>query len=172
MGCFPTGEASKNVQTGVSRRFAVCHKAFLLICDLSPLSIVGGKRWNFYLYAVVKVNFWKIIAFNGMIRTFLNMVAVHIESQRHPLLCLFGILFSCQCPFNSRSFKDLYKIFYCIFATIPYGSLSYIFSEASKLHLMRGCLLIFCFSKVYSKDWAVYRKRDIQRWQELLVLIF
>jgi hypothetical protein len=30
----------------------------------------------------------------------LNTLAVHIEGIRHPSICLFGTLFSCQCPFK------------------------------------------------------------------------
>jgi hypothetical protein len=33
---------------------------------------------------IVDVNFAKIVTFKGAIRTFLSMVAVHIESLRHP----------------------------------------------------------------------------------------
>jgi hypothetical protein len=53
---------------------------------------------------IVKVNFSKFVAFKGIIRKILNMVADHIEGPRH--ICLFEILFSCQCPLlimNSKS---------------------------------------------------------------------
>jgi hypothetical protein len=36
---------------------------------------------------IVKVNFGKIVAFKGMIRKLFNVVAVHIEGLRHPLIC-------------------------------------------------------------------------------------
>jgi hypothetical protein len=93
-----TGEADKNVQTGFSRWSAVCHRSFPLICGLLPLSFVGAK--DDFSIDKVKVNFWKITSFKGMIRKFLNMVAVHIEGIRHPLICLFDTLFSIQCPFK------------------------------------------------------------------------
>jgi hypothetical protein len=48
----------------------------------------------------VKWNISKIVAFKGMIRKFLNMVAGHKEGQRHLPKCLFDKLFSCQCSFN------------------------------------------------------------------------
>jgi hypothetical protein len=41
-----------------------------------------------------------VIAFKEMSRKFLNMVAAHIEGLRHPPICLFDTLFSCQCPFK------------------------------------------------------------------------
>jgi hypothetical protein len=40
---------------------------------------------------------------------FVNEVAPHIEGLRHPPLCLFETLFSCQCPFNH--FKITFKYF-------------------------------------------------------------
>jgi hypothetical protein len=44
------------------------------------------------------VTFSKILAFEGTIRKFLNMVAVHIEGSMHPPICLFETLFRVSVP--------------------------------------------------------------------------
>jgi hypothetical protein len=66
----------------------------------------------------------KIVAFKWTIRTFLYIVAAHIEGLRQPLICLFETLFSCQCPFKSNPLSlEPYSIsFHEIFN--PRGSLS------------------------------------------------
>jgi hypothetical protein len=99
--CSPTGEAGKSYKAV----FPV--DLFSVYLRLATI-VVRGEEWNFDLYSedeiltyIVKVNFWKIVAFKGMIRKFLNMVAVHIEGMRHPLLvCLFDAPFSCQSPYK------------------------------------------------------------------------
>jgi hypothetical protein len=59
---------------------------------------VGSQRKEISIH-IVKVNYWKIVVFKGTIRKFLNMVAVHIEGLRHPLIWFLDTLFSFQCPF-------------------------------------------------------------------------
>jgi hypothetical protein len=87
--CFPTGEAGKNAETIFMWWF--------------PNGLYR-KQWvakiKILLY-IVKVIFSKNLAFKGTIRIFLNMLAVHIEGPRHPIICLFSTLYSCHCPLNN-----------------------------------------------------------------------
>jgi hypothetical protein len=46
----------------------------------------------------VKENFAKLVAFKGMIRKILNMVAAHIEVLMHPPTCFFDPLFCVNVP--------------------------------------------------------------------------
>jgi hypothetical protein len=43
----------------------------------------NGGKGKISIY-IVKENFLKIVAFKGLIRQFLNMVAAHIEVLMHP----------------------------------------------------------------------------------------
>jgi hypothetical protein len=88
--CSPKGEAGKNVQTGffsVDLGFAT---GFLQRSAVRHHRNGGGANYKNSIY-IVNVNFSKIVAFKGMIRKCLNMVAVHIEGLRHPSICLHFI---------------------------------------------------------------------------------
>jgi hypothetical protein len=63
---------------------------------LPPLPVVGGK--DKILIDIVKENFKNCLAFKETIRKFLNMIAVHIKSSRHPPICLFETVFRASVP--------------------------------------------------------------------------
>jgi hypothetical protein len=92
--CFPTGEAgNNNAETGYMRWSPICHHS---------------KQWvakGEVLIYIVKVNFSNIVAFEGTIRKYLNMVTVHIGDPMHHPICLFDILFSFQCPFKGNKLQ-------------------------------------------------------------------
>jgi hypothetical protein len=64
---------------------------------LNSSTVRGKREEDFY---IEKTMLLKIVAFKPTISKFLKMLEVHNEGKRHPLICLFNTLFSCQCPFK------------------------------------------------------------------------
>jgi hypothetical protein len=67
---------------------------------------------------IVKLNFSKIVAYNGTISKFLNMVAVHIECQWHLPHMLIWHIFSCHCLFEDNEQDLIYFTSWHIFLLI------------------------------------------------------
>jgi hypothetical protein len=101
------------------RHIEMYKPVFLVICGLSQafsrdlrlVTIVytEGQRIKF-LFILLNVNFSNILALWGTIRTFLNVVAAHIEGLRYPpcIICsayayLFDTHLMCQYPFKKCS---------------------------------------------------------------------
>jgi hypothetical protein len=73
-------------------------KAFIRYLGIVTIIFTGGKGYKIYLYR--ESGFFKILAFKGTIRKFLNVVAAYIEDLKYPHSAYLITLFSCQCPFQ------------------------------------------------------------------------
>jgi hypothetical protein len=106
--CSPTVLAPGNSGSIQKQKFIYPNPVVLIFTKKLGIKLIcgpGPQEKDFHIHGT---NILIIIGFKWTIKYFLNIGAAHAKGLRHPPICLFETIFSCNCPFKNLKKQEQY----------------------------------------------------------------